>query len=86
MKNPPTLLSPASPIFAVFSGTGDRLPKSRRDLDLIPCPFVMQRKTTDGGLEINPLIVVAPQGLEEPSGENFLGFAGSLNQAIGEFL
>jgi hypothetical protein len=86
MNTTSSIATPATPIYAVFSETGDSSPRSKDNLTVIPCPIVREISGPYTPPEVHPLIVVAPQGLEEPRGDNFLGFAESLSQAIGEFL
>ncbi|MEK7950458.1 hypothetical protein [Luteolibacter soli] len=72
-------------LFAVHTISGQSHPTSRDDLHLMPCPVVVLKENADGSYELAPKIVVE-FGLIDPGGENFLGFADSFEQAVGNFL
>jgi hypothetical protein len=79
------LVAPASPVFAVFSETGDDSPKSADDLTLVPCPTVALFETAEDKQFVVPLIVGTLE-LQEPEGANFLGYAESKEQAVADFI
>ena len=79
------LIAPASPVFAVYNQANKGLPKKPKDLFYRTCPVLALVEGTDGKREIIGLIVEI-WGLAEPSADNFLGYANSKQQAVGEFV
>jgi len=72
---------PATPLFAVYSDSGDGGPPSAKEhLSLVPCPVVGLIEVENEEARVVGL-VVEDWGLDEPIASNFLGYATSEKDA-----
>jgi hypothetical protein len=89
MKNPKhtilQLIAPASPVFAVYNQADKGSPKKPEHLFYRTCPVLALVEDANGKREVIGLIVEI-WGLAEPAATNFLGYACSEQQAVGEFV
>jgi hypothetical protein len=80
------IATPAVPIFAVYNIGENDVPKTKKELFFRDCPVVATVENEREEIEVVGLCVEI-FGLDEPSGaKNFLGYATTEEQAVGEFV
>lgn len=77
--------SSSQSVYAAYSETGDRSPRKKADIFIKPCPALALIEEADGRQRVLGL-VVGDDRLEEPAGENFLGYVSSKQEAFGQYL